>query len=211
MTYALSINHTISLIAEAQLVQRYSQPLIAQMTAALINSGLLISKPVSAMSAGVAAQLSLSALLASRPANVLSEVSFSALLTTTASKLEYVHMTYLSSAADITLSLRALLGMKNQKVILCASLESSLSAAEAAYKPPSGLSATMEALLSASLLIDIRSGHALQAGLQAALTTSALLEMEAIITWEYPVQTGTDLYIRQVYGATQTGNTLHLE
>lgn len=208
---ALQTSHTINLIAEAQLIQLPPQALTAQLTAALTTSGLLISRPLATMSAGVDAQLTLFAQLASRPASVLPGASLSALIST-AAKLEYVHMAFLSAAAVFTLSMSAFLGMNNQKTILYANLESSLSsAAEVIHRPPAELTANTQALLSTSLLIDIGSGHALQAGLQAGLTTSALLEMEAVVTWEYPVQTDDNLYITQVYSTSQIGNTVSLE
>ena len=121
-------------------------------------------------------------------------------------------MTFTTASVNFNLSTAALAGMNNQKAAVFASLESSLSsAAEAVYKPPSGLTATMEALLSASLLINTGSGFALQTGLQAALTTAALLEMEVVVIWEYPVQRNEDLYVTQVKRITHVSNTLLME
>lgn len=208
---ALQVDHTIILFAEAQLLQRSPQALSAQLAAALISAGLLISRPISALSAAMSALLTQSSHLISRPTSIIPGLSSHIRFTTDAA-LVYSQMTFATASVGLILDMAALLGMNDQKVLLQIFGESTLTvAADIKDRPPAGITATMHALLVASMLVDTGTGHALQAGAQATLIASALLEMEAVVTWEYPVQTEDDLYITQVYEATQASTILSLE
>lgn len=208
---ALQVDHMLSLIAEAQLLQQLPQALSSNQHTQLSSEVVLISRPFTPLSAEINALLTQSAQVRYKPPGAMSAVPLNISLAISAA-LIYKHITYLLTLLTFSLSIEALLEFNGQKSVLQTSLESTLSSlVEVGYDPPLGLSAVVQAALTASFLVRTAEGYSIQTDLQSTLTVAALLEMEAVIIWEYPIQTDTDLYIRQVYSCTQAGNSLSLE
>lgn len=208
---ALQTNHTIDLYGYNQIVLVPTQALSSQLHAAISGAGLIDTLPPAALNGSTSALLTIYAYPASAPPTVLESIPLLASLAT-AGNLDYVQMTFITAVAAFSLNLVGLLNSNGQKTLMQGSAASTLSsAAEAISRPPTGLAASIEAFLSASVLIDNAVGRSVITDLQITLGATAVLETEAVVTWEYPVQTGEELYITQIYSASQTGNTLSLE
>ena len=207
----LQVDHTIDLIADAHLLQRPPHPILADAEAILSTVGLLISRPLKQIKADVTSHLTYSAYPIYRLPRAFLGLTLS-ILASLAAVLDYAHMTYIKASINLSLSIGGLLESNGQKVTLQALSENTVHInANLFYSQAEGFIAKIQHLLYASVLLESGNVRAMTSSSQLTLTTTALLETEVIITWEYPVQTGDDLSATQVYLGSQLGDSLILE